>query len=297
MNTIPTAETQDPSAPTSIPTPTPTTDPKLKKLFTLSALALIAASAVVIATSVQRWQVALGERSQMRSQIAENIPPEPPVVMQTPDPTMTDPNLPNDRLENVLRLSLYSPPAASLLTAASNDQTTLHFVSTQINPDMHHNSFYITFPNTWTPMLYTNEQDRDDSGTNLILKKGNEIIRIKQQLYESGSCLFDPADVSGMAYLCNLVATLPAPHANWNIFSIDKTPGIPSPTWDRLAVCDQDIYALGVATYATPSAIDKRTCSPWTPVGEIDYLTPAVTEANRSEFQKIISSIRVESEN
>ena len=182
-----------------------------------------------------------------------------------------------------------------LLTAASNDQTTPTSSALKSTPTC--TTIASTSPSQHldTHASTTNEQDRDDSAP---------ISYSKRQWNHSESsnnsaiwrCLFRPRRRQryGVPLQPRRHAPRPTPTGT---SSVSIKPRHTKPNLGQTSSLWSNIYALGVATYATPLRHRQTHLLTWTPVGEIDYLTPAVTEANRSEFQKIISSIRVESEN
>lgn len=155
-----------------------------------------------------------------------------------------------------------------------------------------YNNYSIVFPDTWTAYTYTNEIDRDDHGTNLLLKKNDNYIIVKQQLFESGTCLFDSnLEPMGMSYRCNLIESVNEKNKQWRIFmngSNNET------SWQKYGICDQNAYSEEISSYTTPTELDKALCSPWTNVGEINfYFSSTNNQATYNEFVEIIKSIEI----
>lgn len=163
----------------------------------------------------------------------------------------------------------------------------------ELNRDTHRN-YTLKYPKTWTAYVYTNEIDREDYGTNILLKKGNDYIVIKQQLYESGTCWFgNPSDAEGMSYPCNLSKTITRKDYRWKVYTrpenVDYV-GQNAYPWKMYGVCDQDSYAREVDS---PTARDKLLCSPWTSIGEIDYYALSGNKQNLQEFYDMLATITI----
>ena len=184
------------------------------------------------------------------------------------------------------------------VSANKNGNLVYKFTDGQPDRDNNHKNYTIEVPNSWEIYRYQNEKDRDDYGTNIILKKGNDFILIKQQLFESGSCVFeDIVEPVGMAYKCDLVNKLDRNDVNWKLYTLPQSyqyGETTTPQWSWYGICDQDVYSKGISSYTTPNEQDKKFCSPWTNVGEIGFYSSSGDSQNLEEFKKIVEGIKIQ---
>ncbi len=189
----------------------------------------------------------------------------------------------------------YAKVPASEIEKISVNTLKYHFKSGQPDregPDVL-NNYAITFPDTWQVYTATNDKNRDDYGTNLLLKKGEDSIVISQQLFESSMCYFDKKYLSdvGVGVYCQFVQNTQNTDFNLKVFMNENMPlSNGSVTY---GVCDQDAYARSIASYAQPTQSDKEACSPWSKFGEITFTTNKENTENYKEFLSIIQSLEV----
>ncbi len=201
------------------------------------------------------------------------------------------------QLTEYLLFSKYTPVEATLISKLANGNSQYTFTKGQKTSNDVHNNYILAFPSSWSLFEYTNETNRDDHGTNLLLKKGDDYIRIKQQLYESGTCSFDgETKEQGMAIFCKLEKALAVSGRNWKVFTVPDSGVFVSGkkiAVMKYGVCDQDAYARGISTYATPTEYDKKLCSPWSQIGEIEFFSSSSNDQNYQEFLTIAKNIEV----
>lgn len=189
----------------------------------------------------------------------------------------------------------YSKVPSSEIETISAHTVRYHFKSGQPNregPDVF-NNYSITFPDTWQAYTFTNDKNRDDHGTNLLLKKGENSIVISQQLLEASMCHFDKKYLSenSVGVYCQFVQDIKNTDFNLKVFMREDMPlSNGSVTY---GVCDHDAYAQSIATYAEPTESDKAACSPWTKFGEITFTTTKDATQSYEEFLWIIDSLKV----
>lgn len=218
-------------------------------------------------------------------------------INQNIDSNTTSPSPPSgkDVLLNTLEFSKYSIVDKNLLPLTQNGFYRYTFTYGNDQTDTH-NNFEIEFPQTWELFIYTNDKASEEHGTNLILRKGVDFLRIKQQLYETGTCSFEKlGEFPGMAYQCELVEQLDVQLYDWKVFTVSDTRVEVdySPAWKVYGICDQDAYARNISSHRTPDQSEKKACSPWTPVGEIGFFSISNNQQNYDEFKKIIMSIQI----
>jgi len=199
------------------------------------------------------------------------------------------------QLEDILEFSKYNPINSTQLTAMQDNKYQFIFNNGQNRENNIHNNYSVTFPDSWIPFVYTSDENRDDYGTNVILKKDTDYIRIKQQLFESGSCVFEEEEVQLMSYLCSLVQIIESPHEDWKVFTVPNSNFMADgkDPWLKYGICDQEKYSQDIGSYKTPDEHDKKVCSPWTQVGEIEFFSLSGSQHNFQDFVSITQSIRV----
>lgn len=248
---------------------------------------------VLVLISLSAAAYLFHQNNQLKKQIAQlpqtKITPVMPSLSSTQD---SDVNNKLRELETSIKFSSYQKVDSDQLFKNSDGSLTYGFKS-GIAPRPYHGNYDLTFPNTWELFFFENDKNRDDHGTNLILRKDSDFVRIKQQLYESGSCVFDKKDVANMSYLCNLVQPLPNPKSNFKIFTLTETEKKEN-SFVRFGVCNQNNYAESVSTYTTPTEKDRRVCSPWTDFGEIEFFTLSNNAVNFNEFIEIVKNLQLQ---
>lgn len=269
-------------------------NPRTKSMLPLLIGIIVLLLAVILYLLSQLNQTK-SELSGLSSMQALTAQPTRPVAVEPSATASTTTE--NTKLLDMLKFSEYVPVEDSLLTSVQGGAYHYSFTDGQDSEADIHNNYRIKFPTTWEAFTYTNDRNRDDHGTNLLLKKGNDVILIKQQLFESGTCYFDPNDESfGMSYLCTLEQALTVPEYDWKVFTVPSSasPADNASSWKRYGVCDQDAYAEGISSYTTPDDHDKALCSPWTAVGEIEFYSTSGDKTTYQEFVNIVESIRVQ---
>ncbi|MBP7057587.1 hypothetical protein KBB08_03825 [Candidatus Gracilibacteria bacterium] len=156
-------------------------------------------------------------------------------------------------------------------------------------------NYSIVIPDSWSVLSYTNQSTADTYGTNILLQKGSDFIRINQQLQESPSCVFEEAEVAGMAGLCTLITTLEPTHSAWKVYTVPESVAGSAATqdWVRYGVCDQDSYAMGISSASGPDEHDKKVCILWTDIGEIELFLSSGSPQSYDEFIEILKRIEI----
>lgn len=142
-------------------------------------------------------------------------------------------------------------------------------------PD-YQNNYTIVFPETWKLYSYTNEKNRDDHGTNILLQKGSDSIVIDQQLYETPTCSLG-ADLA-VPYPCEIKQSIKNNYGNLQVF-VPKRPTSLDLKKRWYGVCDKE---------------DEDECSTWSKFGEIRLYTEGnETSENYKEFISIVQSLEL----
>lgn len=225
----------------------------------------------------------------------------PPSPTATPSPSVISPVTPtlastsavpaDPALLSQIGFENYSAVDPTGITTSPSGDLQYSFTQGKKTDNEINDNYTITFPNTWSLYTYTNQPDAPDQGTNLLLKRNGEFIIIRQQLFETGSCVFGQNQGEGMSYQCNLTQQLTGEHQSWKVFTrADQTT---TSSWTTYGVCDQDKYANDISTYTTPSETDKNACTPWTQIGQIDFYSSSNDQQDLQDFINIVSNIQI----
>lgn len=179
-------------------------------------------------------------------------------------------------------VKLYTKVPAHTIKKASNGTYQYTFLKGQpAHGDYDvHNNYLITFPSEWEVYTYTNEPNRDDHGTNLVLKKGTDSLFISQQLNEGYGCVFDENNIAILGTVGNTCQYISSVENFGRHFKVYFDKDIYMNT-DRVRyqVCVQDEQKVSE-------------CDPWTQYGAISFETSRYDSHTYAEFIEIIKSLQ-----